>query len=52
MVEQTKKEIDGAIKEAGEQAAFDLGVHGIDSELIKVDVPSPDILGDVHLLGS
>lgn len=36
VVERATKEVDNAIKEAGEQAAFDLGVHGIDSELIKV----------------
>ena len=29
------QEVDTAIKEAGEQAAFDLGVHGIHAELIK-----------------
>ena len=36
VVERATEEVDVAIKEAGEQAAFDLGVHGIDSELIKV----------------
>jgi len=36
VVERATEEVDGAIKEAGEQAAFDLGVHGIDPELIKV----------------
>ncbi len=36
VVERATEEVDTAIKEAGEQAAFDLGVHGIDSELIKV----------------
>ncbi|MCP4745921.1 MAG: ribonuclease Y [Desulfobacteraceae bacterium] len=36
VVKKVTNEIDIAIKEAGEQAAFDLGVHGIDSELIKV----------------
>jgi len=36
VVERATEEVDQAIKEAGEQAAFDLGVHGIDSELIKV----------------
>jgi ribonuclease Y len=36
MVERVTKEVDGTIKEAGEQAAFDLGVHGIDPELIKI----------------
>ena len=36
VVERATVEVDTAIKEAGEQAAFDLGVHGIDPELIKV----------------
>ena len=36
VVDRATEEVDLAIKEAGEQAAFDLGVHGIDSELIKV----------------
>jgi ribonuclease Y len=35
VVKKVEQEIDKAIKEAGEQAAFDLGVHGINSELIK-----------------
>ena len=35
IVKKVGKEVDSAIKEAGEQAAFDLGVHGINSELIK-----------------
>ncbi len=36
VVERATEEVDLAIKEAGEQAAFDMGVHGIDPELIKV----------------
>jgi ribonuclease Y len=36
MVEKVNKEIEAGIKEAGEQAAFDLGVHGIDPEIIKL----------------
>jgi len=36
VVARATEEVDLAIKEAGEQAAFDLGVHGIDPELIKV----------------
>jgi ribonuclease Y len=36
VVERAGKEVDVAIKEAGEQAAFDLGVHGINPELIMV----------------
>ncbi len=36
VVERATEEVDNTIKEAGEAAAFDLGVHGIDPELIKV----------------
>ena len=36
MVERVTKEVDATMKEAGEQAAFDLGVHGINPELIKI----------------
>lgn len=36
VVERATEEVDAAIKEAGEQAAFDLGAHGVDPELIKV----------------
>jgi ribonuclease Y len=36
VVARSTEEVDLVIKEAGEQAAFDLGVHGIDPELIKV----------------
>ena len=35
VVKKAGQEVDQAIKEAGEQAAFDLGVHGIHNELIK-----------------
>jgi ribonuclease Y len=35
VVKKVGQEVDTAIKEAGEQAAFDLGVHGIHPELIK-----------------
>ena len=35
VVKKVGLEVDVTIKEAGEQAAFDLGVHGINSELIK-----------------
>jgi ribonuclease Y len=35
IVKKVEKEVDLAIKEAGEQAAFDLSIHGIHSELIK-----------------
>ncbi|MBN1850247.1 MAG: ribonuclease Y [Deltaproteobacteria bacterium] len=36
MVKKVNKEIEAAIKEAGEQATFDVGVHGINPELIKL----------------
>jgi ribonuclease Y len=36
VVKKVGQEVDQTIKEAGEQAAFDLGVHGINNELIKV----------------
>ena len=35
VVKKVTGEVEQAIKEAGEQAAFDLGVHGIHAELIK-----------------
>lgn len=34
VVKEVSEELDSAIREAGEQGAFDLGVHGIHSELI------------------
>lgn len=36
IVEKVNKEIEASIKEAGEQATFDVGVHGIDPELVKL----------------
>jgi len=36
VVKKVEKEVDQTIKEAGEQAAFDVGVHGINGELIKI----------------
>lgn len=36
MVEKAKKEVDGAIKQAGERAVFETGVHGLNPELIKL----------------
>jgi ribonuclease Y len=36
MVEKVNKEIEVSIREAGEQATFDVGVHGIDPELVKL----------------
>jgi len=36
VVKKVGREVDQVIKEAGEQAAFDLGVHGLHLELIKL----------------
>ena len=36
MVEKARKEVDNAIKEEGEAATFETGVHGIHPELIKL----------------
>ena len=36
MVEKAKKEVDATIKQAGENATFETGVHGIHPELIKI----------------
>jgi ribonucrease Y len=36
IVEKVTVEIETAVREAGEQAAFDIGVHGINPELIKL----------------
>jgi len=36
IVKKVENEIEISIKEAGEQATFDIGVHGIDPELIKL----------------
>jgi ribonuclease Y len=36
VVKKVGQEVDQTIKEAGEQAAFDLGIHGMHSELVKV----------------
>lgn len=35
MIEKARKEVDIAIKESGEQAAYDAGVHGLHPEIIK-----------------
>ena len=35
-VERASKEVESAIKQAGERATFDVGVHGINPELIKM----------------
>ena len=36
MVNKAKKEVDSHIKEAGETAVFDVGVHGLQNELVKI----------------
>jgi ribonuclease Y len=36
IVEKTKTEVDAAIKQAGEQAAFDLGIHGLHPEVTRL----------------
>ncbi len=36
MVERARKEVDATIKQEGEQATFDTGVHGLHPELIKL----------------
>lgn len=36
MVEKVSQEVDTSIREAGEQAAFDVGVHGIHPEVVKL----------------
>jgi len=36
VVAKVNKEIEASIREAGEQATFDLGVHGINPELVKL----------------
>ncbi len=35
-VEKSKKEIELAIKQAGERAVFEVGIHGINNELVKI----------------
>lgn len=36
MVEKAKKEVENQIREAGEQASFDVGIHGLHPELIRL----------------
>lgn len=36
MVDKVRKEVEQGIKDAGEEAAFEVGVHGLHSEVIKI----------------
>ena len=36
MVEKARREVDGAIKQAGEKAIFETGVHGLNPDLIRL----------------
>lgn len=36
VVKKSEQEVDGTIREAGEQATFDVGVHGIHQEIVKL----------------
>ncbi len=36
MVEKARREVDVTIKQAGERATFDVGIHGINNELVKL----------------
>ena len=36
MVEKSKKEVDAQIKQAGEKATFETGIHGLNPELVKL----------------
>jgi len=36
MVEKARKEVDNQIREAGEQAIFDVGIHGLHHELVRL----------------
>lgn len=36
MVDKVRKEVEAGIKEAGEEAAFEVGVHGLHPEIVKI----------------
>ncbi len=36
MVEKSRREVDAIIKQAGERAVFEVGIHGINSELVRL----------------
>ena len=36
MVEKAQREVDAAIKQAGERATFEVGIHGISTELVRL----------------
>lgn len=36
MVEKAKREVDAAVKQAGERAVFEVGIHGLNPELVRL----------------
>ena len=36
MVEKAQREVDASVKQAGERATFEVGIHGINSELVRL----------------
>ena len=42
-VEKSKREVDVAIKQAGERAVFETGIHGINSELVRLLGAYPEV---------
>ena len=50
MVEKARKEVDTIIREEGEKAAFDTGVHGLHPEVVKYLVGTGELLANRLLL--